>query len=261
MRRFTGLLVGLTFAAFAAQGQPSTPESCAAPGHMLVMGGTADRSKLSEEQSKRLQQYGVEVGALIATYGAFYAVRSRPQAVIEGSWPAWKSVVISTWPRRETGQTFWHSDKYSNHVKPLRKDAAEYRVAMFGPPPKHPMQTGAWTAEGGPAAKNLACNLPVYLLVTADATDQAKLGAYRKALNDSGIMYSYGATDVLQGEPAEVLEGDWPKSFSAKVTRWPCKEAFEAFYASADYNTKYKPLRAGAAEFTAVILAEEKPVK
>jgi uncharacterized protein (DUF1330 family) len=239
------------------------PDACAAsadkPGHMLVIGGSEKREALSETQRQNLQKYGVEVGALIAAYGARYIVRARPRSTVEGEWPAWKGVVISRWPCREAGQAFWHSDEYQNQVIPLRKDAAVYRVGMFGVPPKHPKDTGQWTAEGGPAAKNVACDAPVYLLVMADAHDGAKLGAYRKALAESGIMYAYGASDVLQGPPAEVLEGDWPANFSAKVTRWPCQEAFATFYGSSDYNTKYKPLRAGAADFTAVILAEEIP--
>ncbi|MDX2143111.1 MAG: DUF1330 domain-containing protein [Rhodospirillaceae bacterium] len=260
MFRITVLLATLGAVPALAQ---TPPDVCAAstdkPGHMLVMGGSENRDALSEPQKQNLQKYGVEVGALIATYGARYVVRSRPQSTVEGTWPAWKGVVISQWPCREAGQAFWHSEKYQNEVIPLRRGAATYRVGMFGAPPKHPEETGQWTAEGGAAAKNVTCKVPVYLLVTAEAKDAAKLGAYRKALADSGIMYGYGAVDVLQGPPAEVLEGDWPATFSAKVTRWPCRAAFDAFYASADYNTKHKPLRANAADFTAVLVAEEKP--
>jgi uncharacterized protein (DUF1330 family) len=223
---------------------------------MLVLGGSENRDKLSETQKTNLQQYGRDVGALIATYGAKYVARGRPTSAVEGTWPAWKGVVISQWPCREAGQTFWHSDTYQNDVIPLRRGAATYRVGMFGPPPTHPKQTGQWTAEGGPKS---SCDAPIYLLVMADARDTPKLTAYRKALNESGMMYGYGAVDVLQGPPAEVLEGDWPATFSAKVTRWPCREAFEAFYASVEYNTKYKPLRAGAADFTAVLVTAERP--
>lgn len=258
MRRIAILLTAFGATHAAAQ----TPlDVCATstetPGHMLVLGGSENRDALSETQKGNLQKYGVEVGALIATYGAKYIVRARPQNTIEGPWPAWKGVVISQWPCREAGQAFWRSDKYQNSVIPLRRGAAVYRVGLFGPPSKHPRETGQWTAEGGAAAKGLKCDTPVYLLVTAEAKDAARLGVYRKALADSGIMYGYGAVDVLQGPPAEVLEGEWPASFSVKVTRWPCREAFDAFYGSADYNTKYKPLRAGAAAFTAVIVAEE----
>jgi uncharacterized protein (DUF1330 family) len=259
MLRFVFLAAVVPTAAFAQ----SPPDICAAsaerPGHMLVIGGSENRDALSEQQRQNLQQYGRDVGALIASYGARYIARARPQTTVEGEWPAWQGVVISRWPCREAGQAFWHSDKYQSEVIPLRRGAAAYRVGMFGPPPKHPKDTGQWTAEGGAAAKDLACDAPVYLLVMADATDTARLGAYRKALSDSGLMYSYGASDVLQGPPADVLEGDWPANFSVKVTHWPCRAAFDAFYASADYATKYKPLRAGAAEFTAVVVAEERP--
>jgi uncharacterized protein (DUF1330 family) len=262
MRPF-GLMLGVLIAWPTLAAAQSTPELCTSsrekPGYMLIMGGSENRNALSEAQTKNLQQYGREVGALIATYGATYVARSRPTEAIEGTWPAWKGVVISEWPCREAGQAFWHSDHYQNKVIPLRKGAAAYRVAMFGAVAANPKQTGEWTAEGGAKAKNMACAARVYLLVTAETKNAGMLGAYRQALSASGLMYSYGAVDILQGEPAEVLEGDWPKTFSAKVTRWPCREAFEAFYASAEYNTKYKPLRAGAADFTAVLVDAEKP--
>jgi uncharacterized protein (DUF1330 family) len=229
------------------------------PGYMLIMGGSENRAGLSDTQIKNLQQYGRDVGALIATYGAIYIARSRPTNAIEGTWPAWKGVVVSRWPCREAAQAFWNSPEYQNNVLPLRKGAASYRVAAFGGVTPNAKQTSVWSADGGPDGKNLTCNTPVYLLVTTESKNAAMLGAYRDALSASGLMYRYGAVDILQGAPATVLEGDWPKTFSAKVTRWPCREAFEAFYASAEYNATYKPMRAGAAEFTAVLVDAEQP--
>jgi uncharacterized protein (DUF1330 family) len=261
MVRTLGLMLGVLITWPTLVSAQSVPDVCASsrekPGYMLIMGGSENRAALSEIQTKNLQQYGRDVGALIATYGAKYVARSRPTAAIEGVWPAWKGVVISEWPCREAGQAFWHSDQYQNNVIPLRKGAATYRVAMFGAVAANPKQTGEWTAEGGAKAKYMACAAPVYLLVTAETKNAGMLRAYRQALSASGLMYGYGAVDILQGEPAEVLEGDWPKTFSAKVTRWPCREAFDAFYASAEYNTKYKPVRTGAADFTAVLVGAE----
>ena len=229
--------------------------SCDAPGHMLVMGGTEDPAKIPPDVRERAKGYGPAVEKLIGTYGARYLVRSRPIRTVEGDWPAWKSIVVSTWPCREAGQTFWHSDKYQNEVKPLRKGAAVYSVGMFGAPPRHPKQSGTWTADGGPAAKGIACAAPVYFLVLSDVKDAAKLAAYRQKLSDTAIQYSYGAEDILIGPPAEVLEGDWPKALTAKLTRWPCVEAFDAFYTSPEYQTDIRPLRAGAAVFTSVLVA------
>jgi len=244
------------FSVFALGFGPAAaqPNTCDAPGHMLIMGGIENPAALPAEVRARAAGYGAAVRKLITGYGATYIVQSRPIRTVEGTWPAWKSVVISTWPCREAGQAFWHADAYQKDAKPLRAGAGTYRVAMYGAPPRNPMQTGQWTTDGGPLAKNVVCASPVYLLVLADARDEAKLAAYRQKLSDTAIQQAYGAEDVLAGAPAEVLEGDWPKTLTAKVTKWPCVEAFDAFYNSLSYGMDIKPLREGAAAFTAVIL-------
>jgi uncharacterized protein (DUF1330 family) len=232
--------------------------ACNMPAHMLIMGGTPDNMTLTDDMKAGLRTYAVEVPPLVAKFGGVFKARGRASAVIEGDWPAWKNIVVSEWPCLEASHKFWFSDDYKK-IHHLRTNASEYRIALYPAVKKDPRETGTWSAEGGPAAKNLACDAPVYLLVTAETKDDAKLGAYRKALSESGIMYAYGAVDILQGAPAEILEGDWPKTFNAKVTRWPCREAFDAFFNSADYTTKFKPLKSGAAEFTAILAAEYKP--
>lgn len=233
--------------------------SCDRPGHMVIVGGTDDPARIPAEVRERAKGYGPAVEALIKSYGASYIVRGRPFRIVEGEWPNWKSVVISTWPCRETGQVFWHSDKYQNEVKPLRKGSSSYIVGMFGRPTGHPKQTGQWTAEGGPSAKGLVCNKPVYFLVLTEVKDAARLAAYRQKLAETAIQYVYGAVDITAGAPVEDLEGGWPKNLGAKTSRWPCVEAFDAFYASAQYQAEIKPLREGSADFTAVILEAASP--
>ncbi|MDX2222817.1 MAG: DUF1330 domain-containing protein [Rhodospirillaceae bacterium] len=254
MNHLAKVVAGLAALAVPGAVHAQASAACDGPGHMLIMGGTEDPAKVSPEALERNKGYGPAVQALIAEYGARYIVRGRVAHVVEGAWPAWKGVVTSTWRCRQDGQAFWHSDKYQNDVKPLRRGASTYRVAMFGPPVKNKAETGQWTAEGGPSARGVACDAPIYLLVTATARDPDKLAAYRRALSESGLMFAYGAVDVLFGPPAEVLEGDWPENFSAKLTRFPCRAAFEAFYASADYTTRFKPMRDGAADFDVVLV-------
>lgn len=246
------VVVGLTLG--RATAPTHAQQTCDAPGHMLIMGGTEDPARVPVEVRERAKGYGPAVEKLIASYGAAYIVRGRPVETVEGAWPPWQSVVMSEWPCRETGQTFWHSNAYQNDVKPLRKGASVYRVGMYGAPTRHPMQTGKWTAAGGPAASGVACAAPVYFLVLSDVKDAAKLAAYRQRLSETAIQYSYGAEDVLVGSPAEDLEGGWPQALNAKVTRWPCAAAFKAFYNSRQYQAEIKPMRDGAANFTAVLV-------
>ncbi|MBL8628645.1 MAG: DUF1330 domain-containing protein [Rhodospirillaceae bacterium] len=228
--------------------------TCDAPAHMLIMGGTPDSLTLTDEMKAGLRTYAAEVPGIVANFGGVFKARGRANAVIEGDWPAWKNIVVSEWPCLDAGHKFWTSDAYAK-IHGLRTQATDYRIALYPPLKQDPRATGVWTAAGGPQGQ---CDAPIYLLVTVDVTNPEKIAAYRKALTDSGLQYAYGAVDVLQGAPAEILEGDWPKNFNAKVTRWPCREAFEAFFASADYNTKYKPLRQDAGVFTAIIAAEYK---
>lgn len=251
-------LIALVVLVFAGVAHAEVPANCTVPATMLAMGGARDFKALSEPQKADLRRYQAEAPQFLAAHGGSFKARGPASAVIEGDWPAWQNLVLIGFPCVEAGQRFWHAEKYQKELFPLRRETAPYRMALFGPAPKDPRATGVWTAEGGPAAKGLKCDVPVYFLVTAEVKDGPKLMAYRKALTESGIQYAYGATDVLQGAPAEVLEQDWPVNFNAKVTRWPCKEAFDAWYASTEYQTKYKPLRKDAAVFQAVIGAEVK---
>jgi uncharacterized protein (DUF1330 family) len=245
--------------ATAAQAQDSACAPSDGPAHMLILGGTEDFNALSEDAKARMRKYAAEVSPLLAQYGGVFRVRGRADAVIEGEFPSWKNVVVNDWPCAKAAQNFWRSDKYDKEVHPLRIGSAYYDIALYPHAAKDRRATGVWTAEGGPAAKNLKCDAPVYFIVMAKVKSPEKLDAYRKAMIDSGILYSYGAVDVLGGTPIEVLEGQWPKDFNAKVTRWPCREAFDAFYASNEYQTKYKPLRKEAGDFTAIIANEYKP--
>lgn len=251
------MVAALVFISGAAAAESACSSNAGAPAHMLIMGGTPDTMTLTDEMKAGLRTYAVEVPALVAKFGGVFKARGRAAAVIEGEWPAWKNIVVSEWPCLEAGRNFWFSDDYKK-IHPLRTNASDYRIALYPPVKQDARATGVWTAEGGPAAKNLACNAPAYVLVAVDVKAPDKLAAYRKAMTDSGIQYAYGAVDVLQGAPSEILEGDWPKTLNGKVTRWPCREAFEAFYASADYNTKYKPLRKNAGAFTIIIAPEYK---
>lgn len=245
--------------AMAAPTAYAADAACTTPANMLIMGGTPDTMVLSDAAKVDLRKYAADVPGVVASFGGVFKVRGRATAVLEGDWPTWKNVVVSEWPCLEAGQKFWHSEKYQKEMHPLRKASTVYDIALFKPAPKDPRATGIWTAEGGPGAKNIKCDAPIYFVVTSTMKDPAKLAAYRKGLGDSGIIYTYGATDVVRGEPAELLEGQWPKDFNATVTRWPCREAFDAFFSSAEYTTKYKPLKQGAADFTTILANEFKP--
>lgn len=86
---------------------------------------------------------------------------------------------------------------------------------------------------------------PCYLLVIAQVTDRAKMGAYAKALADSGLYAQHGGFYRFIGPAARPLE-DWPEGQSVVCAEFPSRAAAEAFWFSATYQTEVKPIRDGA---------------
>ncbi len=92
---------------------------------------------------------------------------------------------------------------------------------------------------------------PAYLLVTATVTDRAKIGAYAKALAESGLYPKHGGFYLFSGPAALPLE-DW-RGESVVLAQFPSRADAEAFWNSAQYQTEIKPLRDGAGEFHVAI--------
>lgn len=86
---------------------------------------------------------------------------------------------------------------------------------------------------------------PVYLLLTARVTDTRKMAAYVKAVADSGLYAAHGGAIMVDGQPANRLEG-WPDGVGAVLVRFPSRTAAESFWFSAAYQDDLKPLRRGA---------------
>ncbi|WP_439532818.1 DUF1330 domain-containing protein [Polymorphobacter sp.] len=86
---------------------------------------------------------------------------------------------------------------------------------------------------------------PAYLLVIARVDDPVKIGAYAKALAESGLYARYGGHYEFIGRPAAELE-DWDASQSVVCARFPSRAAAEAFWNDAVYQTQVKPHRIGA---------------
>lgn len=93
---------------------------------------------------------------------------------------------------------------------------------------------------------------PAYLLVTAQVTDRARMGAYARALAASGLYEAHGGGYAFIGQPALALE-DWPEGASAVLARFPSRAAAEAFWFSDTYQHDIKPLREGAGTFQVAI--------
>jgi uncharacterized protein (DUF1330 family) len=78
--------------------------------------------------AEKFRAYTAVVPALVAHFGGRYRVLGGATTVLEGQWPAVKTVV-SEWPDRAAAQAFWDSDEY-RHAARLRAGAGEFTVVL-----------------------------------------------------------------------------------------------------------------------------------
>jgi len=213
--------------------------ACDVPGYMLIMGGIEDRTKIPAPV--RSAKYGPAVASLVNSHGAYYVVQGRPKTVYEGNWPDWRVVIISHWPCQRAAHNFWYSDAYQKDTKPLRKDSGSYTVALFE----------ATSPASKPARAIIpnACTDPIIILIMSKVTDTEKYNSYSRAIVDSNLPRRFGYKPLFMGQPREMLEGTWPEGYSVMISVWPCKDAWQRFYAGEPYVSDIKPLRKNAGEF------------
>jgi uncharacterized protein (DUF1330 family) len=118
-------------------------------------------------------------------------------------------------------------------------------VGMFPP------ATGfSYTGPADLAPAN--CTSPIYILGLNTVLDAGRYAIYAKALADSNLAPRHGSKRVFSGTPHKAFAGHWPAATTATITEWPCREAFETFYYSAEYQTKIFPLRGATARYRLV---------
>lgn len=233
-------LLGIMLSVGSAAEDNQSGETCSAGGYMLVMGGIENPAAVPDMDMART--YGPAVWGLVESYDAFYVTRKTPDVIYEGDWPDWKAVVISKWPCRETGVQFWNSDAYQKEVKPRRKNAGAYEVGMFDAARAFPP---AETQDLVPET----CTTPFLVVILSKVTDPDAYAQYGRAIRETGLARRAGIQILFSGQPHEVLEGDWPSEYNTMVSAYPCREAWEAFYAGEPYTSDIRPLRNDAGDF------------
>jgi len=93
---------------------------------------------------------------------------------------------------------------------------------------------------------------PAFLLVIARVHDPARMGAYARALAESGLYARHGGHYEFIGRAAADLEA-WDMGQSVVCARFPSRAAAEAFWHDAQYQQQVKPLRLGAADVQVAI--------
>ena len=75
------------------------------------------------------EDYRRQVPAVIAAYGGRYLVRGGETEVLEGDWPALRTVVLE-FPTMAALKTFWDSPEY-RPLRALRERAATSSIAAI----------------------------------------------------------------------------------------------------------------------------------
>lgn len=89
-----------------------------------------------------------------------------------------------------------------------------------------------------------ACEGPPVLMVVAGPThDRARMIAYGKAIADSGLYQKLGGYYLNVPRPVATFEGEPAVGYSTLIVRFPCLANAQAFWNSAEYQQKIKPLR------------------
>lgn len=97
------------------------------------------------------------------------------------------------------------------------------------------------------------CVDPVRMLVFGEVFDRAKLGAYGRALAESGLYPGVNGYYEAVTPALEVFEGSPPQGRGVVIARFPCLEKAREFWYSDTY-AEIRKLREGAAEFEVLVL-------
>ena len=94
------------------------------PAYLLLTARVTDVGKMAA-YTKALEESG-----LFEAHGGAYTFVGQPANRLEG-WPDGVGAVLARFPSRTAAESFWLSAKYQDEIKPLRRGAGTFQVAMF----------------------------------------------------------------------------------------------------------------------------------
>ena len=128
-------------------------------------------------------------------------------------------------------------------------------------PVMDPAVTPTKSLATGRAAAPLddTCDEPVLLIATGPGRDPARMVAYAKAVQASGLYQRLGGYELAGSHPLDVLEGNPANGFVTSVVRFPCRANALAFWNSATYQAQLKGLRSNPAASDLVVAIYPEP--
>ena len=128
-------------------------------------------------------------------------------------------------------------------------------------PVMDPTVTPTKSLATGRAAAPLedTCDEPVLLIASGPVRDAARMAAYAKAVQASGLYQQLGGYELASAQPLDVLEGNPSNGFVTTVVRFPCRANAVAFWNSATYQEQLKGLRTDPAASDLVVAIYPEP--
>lgn len=116
----------------------------------------------------------------------------------------------------------------------------------------------AAAAAAPPPAAEVCDNKPVYMIVSGPTHDRARMMAYGKAIQDSGLYAKLGGYYVNGARPIATFEGTPPPNLTTLIVRFPCLANAKAFWNSKAYQETILPLRLNpsAGDYTVTVYPE-----
>lgn len=121
----SGEIAPAAFNALAQTAKVPLPAGCERPAYLVVSIDDLDRSKSAPygEALRRTQ--------IVPRHGGEYVAVGSSPLVLEGTWPAGRSMVVERYPCLEMIKAFWYSDEYQKEIMPLRAGSGTYTVVAF----------------------------------------------------------------------------------------------------------------------------------
>jgi uncharacterized protein (DUF1330 family) len=96
------------------------------PAYMIVVANIANREAF-------IAGYGAAAAKLVEQFGGRYLLRGPGAELLEGSFGAGASIVVSEWPDKAAARRFWDSPEYAE-AKKLRGGIADCQVLLIEAP-------------------------------------------------------------------------------------------------------------------------------
>jgi uncharacterized protein (DUF1330 family) len=186
----------------------------------------------------------------IAGFGGTVLVNAtKPMRIYEYVIPVPSRLIVSQWKTEEAIETFVKSDIFESDIRSkLGPDSA---IAIYGPASDwDPALPGVWAEPGAPAEVSGG---PVYHTTVYDIALPEKLRFAQAAMAVLDLYRRFGGFPTINRKPLKVLEGDWSEKRNLLMTRWPCLEAFEAWFLDEPYQQNVKPRRLEAGRFSVMM--------